>query len=146
MIEPRPDPVRLQPRTPAADVGALLYAVRRIASGGLHDAFAANAMLGAFGIGFRRPLVLLRAVMAELARVSTRTIPVAPCCCPRMTDAEGEMVAAIALAARDPGAAHSRFARLAGVNDCPAVLSSAAALAQAFADLGRPLAVPECEP
>ena len=42
-------------------------------------------MLGAFGRSYRRPLVLMRAMMLELARASSRKILVAPCCCARMT-------------------------------------------------------------
>jgi hypothetical protein len=72
----------------------LLFGFRRLATHGLQDAHAANAMIGGFGLGFRRPLILLRALMAELSRVSNRKIVVAPCCCLRMTTA-GRIIEAI---------------------------------------------------
>ena len=49
-----------------------LYTMRRMASAGVNDAHAANAMLGAFGRSYRRPLVLMRAMMLEVARCATR--------------------------------------------------------------------------
>ena len=45
-----------------------LFVMRRMATAGVNDAHAANAMLGAFGRSYRRPLVLMRAMMLELAR------------------------------------------------------------------------------
>jgi len=51
---------------------------------GLNDASAASAFIGLFGLSYRRPLVLVRALMAETARVSARTISLAPCCRGRM--------------------------------------------------------------
>jgi hypothetical protein len=117
----------------------LLFALRRIAAGGLNDAHAANAMLGMFGLSFRRPLVLLRALMAEMSRVSNRKVLVAPCCCPRMTGAEGVLLAAVMSARSDPHGAHEALGQLLGVENCLGALSSAQALGQAFEDLGRPL-------
>jgi hypothetical protein len=117
----------------------LLFALRRIAAGGLNDAHAANAMLGMFGLSFRRPLVLLRALMAEMSRVSNRKVLVAPCCCPRMTGAEGVLLAAVMSAVSDPHGAHEALGQLLGVENCLGALSSAQALGQAFEDLGRPL-------
>src|SRR3546814_8985449 len=58
-----------------------LYVMRRMATAGVNDAHAANAMLGAFGRSYRRPLVLMRAMMLEMARTSSRKILIAPCCC-----------------------------------------------------------------
>ena len=63
----------------------LLFAIRRMAAGGIADAHAAHALFTGFGIGYRRPLILLRALMAEVSRVSTTRLSVAPCCCVRMT-------------------------------------------------------------
>lgn len=143
MRRPQPDPFDLSDPVPAASAMArvaLIHAVRRIAVGGLHDAYAANTMFATFGLGFRRPLVLLRALMAELARVSQRSIAVGPCCCHRLTDAEFRLLGAIAIAAGDPAAAEAELAALAGVRHCPAALSAAVALSTACYDLGRPLA------
>ena len=117
----------------------LLFAMRRVAAHGLDDAHAAHALLCAFGMGFRRPLILLRALMAEASRIAHRRILVAPCCCPRMTDAEAVMLAAIRAARSDPHGVHRDLAALFGVHNCLGALSSAQALAQAFDDLGKPL-------
>ena len=117
----------------------LLFAARRMAAHGLNDAHAAHAMLGWFGLGFRRPLILLRALMAELSRTSTRRLVVAPCCCSRMTAAEKTLLEAIRRANGEPHGAHASLAALSGVSLCLGTLGSAQAVAQAFADLGRPL-------
>lgn len=119
----------------------LLFAMRRVAAHGLDDAHAAHALLCTFGMSFRRPLVLLRALMAETSRIAHRRILVAPCCCPRMTDAEATILAAIRIARSEPRQAHRDLAALLGVHNCLGTLSSAQALAQAFEDLGKPLAV-----
>ena len=117
----------------------LLYTLRRIAAGGLHDAHAAQAFIGGFGPGFRRPLLLIRALIAEMARISQRKFLVAPCCCGRMTEAEGILLALVAQGEQDPRGAHEQLAGLLGVRQCLGALSSAQALGQAFMDLGRPL-------
>lgn len=131
---PHPIPVE-------ANARLLLFTMRRVAAHGLDDAHAAHAMLCAFGISFRRPLILLRALMAEASRVSHRRILIAPCCCRRMTDAEATMLATVSLSRKNPIAAHRDMAALLGVHNCLGALSSAQALAQAFEDLGKPLAL-----
>jgi hypothetical protein len=117
----------------------LLFAVRRMAAGGIDDAHAAHAIFTGFGIGYRRPLVLLRALMAEVSRVSAVRLRVAPCCCPRMTGDEALLLDAVGAAPGDGPGAHRGFARLLRVRDCLGVLTSAQAVAGAFADLGMPL-------
>jgi hypothetical protein len=117
----------------------LLYVFRRVAAHGLNDAHGAHAMLTMFGRSYRRPLVLLRAFAAELSRVSARRLTVAPCCCPRLTAAEADIVDAVILATIDPRASHTLLSTLLGVRECVGALGSAQALGQAFADLGRPL-------
>ncbi len=117
----------------------LLFAVRRIASSGLNDAHATHAFFTAFGRSFRRPLVLLRALMAEMSRVSNAKIMVAPCCCSRMTDAEAVLMMAIADSMRRPRDAHRRLCAMLQVDDCLGALSSAQAVALAFEDTGKPL-------
>ncbi|NJC33585.1 hypothetical protein GGR88_001059 [Sphingomonas jejuensis] len=135
-------PTAMLPSTaPVDDAGRLLLlAVRRMAVGGLDDAHAAAAMLGFFGRSYRRPLVLLRALMAELARSATAPITVAPPCCPRMTAAEGLIVAAVAEAGTHPQGAIDSLALVLGTRSCVGAFGSAQALGQAFSDLGRPLA------
>ena len=127
------------PRNPVART--LIYAIRKIAAGGLNDAFAAHAMLSLFGSRSRRPLLLLRALMAELARISQRQLVVGPCCCPRVTLAEAELLLVISLACERPAFVHARLCQLLAVEHALGALSSAQAVGQACADLGHPLSV-----
>jgi hypothetical protein len=129
---PHPGPLENQARL-------LLFVMRRMATAGLNDAHAAHALIGGFGANFRRPLVLLRALMAGVSRASTRKIMIAPCCCPRMTGAEAALVAAIVAATTRPRVAHARLCALLGIDEALGALASAQAVAQAFADLGRPI-------
>ena len=117
----------------------LLFAIRRMAAGGLNDAIAAHALMTGFGVGFRRPLVLLRAFVAEAARVSTARLAIAPHCCMRMTVAEGALLAAVADATSDPNMTHDALCRLLHVRNCLGLVTSAQAVGAAFADLGLPL-------
>jgi hypothetical protein len=117
----------------------LLYVFRRVASHGLNDAHGAHAMLTVFGRSYRRPLILVRALAAEMARVSARRLMIAPCCCSRMTASEAALIDVLAIAEQDPSGAHAGLTQLLGVRECVGALGSAQALAQAFADLGRPI-------
>jgi hypothetical protein len=117
----------------------LLYAIRRMGAHGLNDAHAINALFGTFGRGYRRPLILLRAFMAESARASKLTIKIAACCCGRMTRDEILLIDTILLATSDPRAAHQSLATCLGTVNCIGALTSAQALNEAFGDLGRPL-------
>ena len=141
MSEFAPSTARLLPHDAPRDAGArvLLLGVRRLGVGGLSDAQGASLMIGAFGLSFRRPLVLMRALMAELARTSQRSIMIAPSCCCRMTVAESMLLRAVAGANDQPRRAHALLCDLCGIDTAIGVLSSAQALAQAFADLGRPV-------
>ena len=125
-----------------ANTRILLFGIRRMAACGLRDAHAANVFISAFGMAFRRPLLLLRALMAEVARASARQITVAPCCCGRVTGAEAEILAVVASARESARGAHVRLSWLLGVDECVGALTSAQAVAQAFADLGRPIRYP----
>jgi hypothetical protein len=128
-----------RPVPQCASTRLLIYSIRRMAEGGLNDAFASNALLSLFGTRVRRPLLLLRALMAEMARVSHNQIIVAPCCCRRMTDAEAELLTIIVASRDRPRFAHARLSALLGLEHAFGALSSAQAVAQAFEDLGRPL-------
>lgn len=123
----------------SADQRLMLFAIRRIAVGGLDDAHAAHAYITAFGRSFRRPLLLTRALMAEVSRVSGIRILVAPCCCPRATGHESLLIDVVSTATRDPRGAHDRLAAMLGVRHCLGAITSAQAVAQAFADLGHPI-------
>lgn len=128
-----------EPLPTCANRRVLLYVFRRIAAHGLNDAQAAHAMLTVFGRSYRRPLILLRAFAAELSRVSSRRLMIAPCCCPRLTRAESALIDLVAAANLDPRGTHDAMAGMLGVRECVGALGSAQAVQQAFADLGRPL-------
>lgn len=117
----------------------LLYGIRRMAAGGIDDAHAAHAFFTGFGLGFRRPLILTRALMAEVSRVSAIRLVVAPCCCPRMSAAEYGLLNAVAGATARPQETHDALARLLHVRDCLGLVTSAQAVATSFADQGMPL-------
>ena len=117
----------------------LLFAIRRMAAGGINDAHAAHAIFTGFGVGYRRPLVLLRALMTELSRVSSAQLKVAPCCCTRMTRDEAMLLDLIAEAPTQPLKVHRAMSDLLHLRACVGALSSAEAVANAFADLGMPL-------
>ena len=131
----------LLPHTAPDITGTRLFlqVVRRMGVGGLNDAHAANMLISVFGLSFRRPLILTRALMAELARASTCSIMIAPSCCCRMTLAESMLVRAVAQSHDDPHGAHRTLCRLCLIEQGIGVLSSAQAVALAFADLGRPI-------
>ena len=137
----QPSSVLLPHAAPASPYRRLLlFAIRRMAAGGIADAHAAHAIFTGFGLSYRRPLVLLRALMAELSRVSTARLTVAHCCCHRMTRDEAILLDSIAEASLQPSHAHERLRELLHVRGCLGALSSAEAVASAFADLGMPLA------
>jgi hypothetical protein len=116
-----------------------LFAMRRMAMAGVNDAHAANAMLSMFGKSYRRPLVLMRAMMLEMARASDRKILVAPCCCGRMTRDEAMLIQAVSEGLDDPQAAYGRISTLLASGAALGALTCAQAVGQAFADLGRPM-------
>lgn len=143
---PAPHPSPLAASLPSAMPGdanarLLLFAFRRMGAHGLNDAHAAQALLQAFGAGFRRPLLLLRAMMADLAHTATCPISIAPCYCRRMTGSEATMLTIVARAETRPETAHLLLGDLIGVRRPDGVLASVTALAQAFADAGRSVVV-----
>ena len=139
MSEAVQETVLLRPVPACGNARLLIYAMRRMAVGGLNDAFAANALLSLFGGRSRRPTMLLRAMMAEMARSSQRQIIIAPCCCRMMTHAEAELLLILTNAQERPRFTHARICTLLENEHALGVLSSAQAVAQAFSDLGRPL-------
>lgn len=122
-----------------ANARIALFAVRRMGAHGLHDARAAHALFTAFGQSFRRPLLLLRSLMADLATTASGTIAIAPCCCARMTPAEGALLTVLGRIETQPEVARLLMADLLGVRRVDGVLASAAVVAAAFADEGRPI-------
>lgn len=117
----------------------ILVAIRRMGAHGLADARAAHLFIAAFGEGFRRPLILMRALMADLAAAAADTIAIAPCCCARMTAAEQALVAILARVETAPEGARLLLADLLSTRRVDGVLASAAAVAACFADEGRPI-------
>ncbi|OYW88845.1 MAG: hypothetical protein B7Z20_01565, partial [Sphingobium sp. 32-64-5] len=104
MTAPFPSPLRPVPvadlrpaRLTRTDAPRLLFlkTVRLMAIGGANDARAASVMMGWFGRNYRRPLVLMRALMLELARVSQRRIQLAPPCSTRLTRDEATILRAL---------------------------------------------------
>jgi len=127
------------PAAPGARLA--LFAFRRLGAHGLDDAVTAQAMLTAFGQGFRRPLVLMRAMMADLAASAVVPIAIAPCCCVRTTHAEHAMLTIFARAETAPDSARLLLADLLGVRHADGVFACVTAVATAFADTGRPIEV-----
>lgn len=125
---------------PADDAARLaLFAFRRFGAHGLADARVTQAFLAAFGAQFRRPLTLMRAFVADCAASAATQIAIAPCCCPRVTAAERAVVASLAYAETRPDAARLLLADLLDIRRADGVVASAAAVAAAFADAGRPI-------
>jgi hypothetical protein len=116
-----------------------LFAIRRMGAHGLADAPAATALFKGFGIGFRRPLTLMRAFLHEMAASATLPVQIAPCCCARMTAAESALLTTLARAEAAPETARLLLGDLLGLRRPDAVLATASAVAAAFADCGRPI-------
>ncbi len=129
---PHPAPTERVART-------LLVAIRRLAIGGLGDAHATNILIGDFGMAYRRPLLFLRILLAEISRVAERQITIAPCCCTRMTEGEAMFLMIINSARDQPASARATLARMTGSLDCLPAISVAQALADALEDIGYPL-------
>jgi hypothetical protein len=129
------------PLPAAATQRLVLRCLRRMAAHGTRDAQAALLAFDHFGIHFRRPLVLLRAFVTELAQGSGRRITLAPCCAMRMTRDEGWIVGVLATAATYPDCASHRLRLLTGGDQVASPLSLAVAFNQTLAELGRPLAL-----
>ena len=138
---PAPAPIQLLPHAlPACPNTRLaLFAIRRMGAHGLADAHAAHAMLGGFGEGFRRPLILMRALMLDIATSATGTVAIAPCCCARVTAAEAALLTTLARAETAPETARLLLADLLGRRRVDGVLATTTLLAAAFADAGRPI-------
>ena len=117
----------------------LLYVIRRMGAHGLHDAAAANALLGVFGMPYRRPMIMLRAFMAETARGADKKILIAACCCARMTIDEARLIESIATSLEDPRGASLLLRQAMGCDQDVGALSAAQAVCMAFEDLGRTL-------
>ncbi|MCA1197520.1 hypothetical protein K9B35_06050 [Sphingomonas sp. R647] len=130
---------RVQPEDPAARL--LLFGIRQLGAHGLNDAATAHAFITAFGKEFRRPLLLLRTLMAEMSAASSGPIQIAPWCCARMTASEGALIEVVANVERDSERARLLLGDLLGIRRVDGMLATAHALANAFADSGMPVEV-----
>jgi hypothetical protein len=142
-MRPAPSPIAEtlpHPLPEAPEARLTLFAIRRMGAFGLGDAQTATVFVNAFGQAFRRPLVLMRTFMGEIAATASGPIAIAPCCCMRMTQAEHALLTILARAERHPESARLLLADLLGVRRVDAVLATAATVAGAFADIGHPLA------
>lgn len=115
-----------------------LATARFMAIGGVNDAQPTSLMLAQFGRNYRRPLILMRALMLELARISQRTIVMAPPCCTRMTADEALMLSALRRDEADMQRCHQDVCALLGREDALGPLTCFQAVSQCFADLGQP--------
>ena len=118
-----------------------LFAIRRMGANGIADAYVAHSFVSAFGASFRRPLVLMRAFLADMATVAQSPIAIAPCCCTRTTHAEAVLLTVLARAEIAPDSAALLLSDLIGVRQIDRVLAGAEAVTAAFADAGRPISV-----
>jgi hypothetical protein len=116
-----------------------LFVIRRMAAAGVNDAHASSALLGNFGISYRRPLILMRAMMLELARVSNRKILVGPCCYAGMTDDEARLTRIMAMGQQEPKTAYDELSVMLDSDAVLGALTCAQAVAQSYADLGCPI-------
>ena len=122
-----------------ANTRIALLAIRRMGAFGLRDAVTAQAFVAHFGQSFRRPLVLMRAFMAEIAATATQPMTIAPCCCPRTTESERALIETLVRARAAPCAAWMLLADQLGARDVAGALACAEAVSTAFADTGRPI-------
>lgn len=117
----------------------LLIAARRMAIHGLYDASATMLLVQAFGLHFRKPLVLLRTFLMETSAAAAGEIRIAPCCLPRMTGQEGAMLGAIAHATRHPALAATYLGQVIGQTAPGGLFTTVQALSMALEECGRPV-------
>lgn len=129
----------------AASAGAFpprllfLRAARLMAGGGVNDAHAASLMLGWFGQGYRRPLVLMRALLLEMSRVSNRQIQLAPPCCGRITRDEALILRALGREETEFRACHADANELLETDGALGAATCFQAVSACFEDMGAPL-------
>src|SRR3546814_14957420 len=75
---------------------------------------------------------------SDLASTAAQPIAIAPCCCARATASEAALLDVLARAEISPEKARLLLADQLGTRAVDGVLASAAAVAAAFADAGRP--------
>ncbi|MGD9809718.1 MAG: DUF6628 family protein [Sphingobium sp.] len=134
---PRPD--RAPPVTRFGPAGLFfLRIVRLMATGGIDDARATAALFAQFGRNHRRPLVLIRALVLEMSRVSNRRIVLAPPCCGRITADEAIMLSALGRGEEGFAKCHADSRALLDSDSALGAATCFQAVAACFADLGAP--------
>lgn len=116
-----------------------LKTARLMAIGGVNDARAAALLLGWFGRNHRRPLVLMRALMLELSRVSQRRIQLAPPCSTRMTRDEAVMLRALGREEWQIERSHADACELLATDNALGAATCFQAVSTCFSDLGSPV-------
>lgn len=116
----------------------VLRVMRSMAIGGVNDARAAAMLLNQFGRNYRRPLILLRALMMEMSRVSNRRIRLAPPCCGRITRDEGIILSALGRHESAFTHCHDDACLLLDRDDALGTATCFQAVSACFADLGAP--------
>lgn len=116
-----------------------LKAARLMAVGGTNDAHAASLMLGWFGQAYRRPLVLMRALLLELSRVSNRQILLAPPCCGRITRDEALILRALGREEGQVQSCHRDACELLATDEALGAATCFQAVSACFEDMGVPL-------
>ena len=122
----------IQPVPRDSRVHLALQIIRRMGAHGIKDAGAAQAMMGAFGTGWRKPWLLAQTMMLELSRAATQPITIAPCCCGRMTSDEAQLLRVIGCCVSDPARALHLLGDLAGARDVHGLTATVTAFAEAF--------------
>lgn len=145
--------LRRSPQTPVtnpADTGLrdiatepthlfFLRIFRLMAIGGVNDARAVSMLMGQYGRNHRRPLMLIRAMMLELSRVSNRQIKLAPPCCNRMTRDEALILMALARPEAEFAACHADACMLLDRENALGAATCFRAVANCLSDMGTPL-------
>ncbi len=133
----QPSPPDLMPHhLPSdADTRAILVAMRRMAIHGLRDATAANILLANYGMAAQRLTILMRSLLVELAQSASGRITIAPCCAPRMTDDERNILGALA----EPEMAADHLLGVLRNSDCLQPLTTAQTLSCVLIDIGKPV-------
>lgn len=129
----------LLPMPDACTDRAVLVMLRRMGAHGLRDAHATMLAMKHFGLAFRQPLTLLRCFVVEVAQGSRRSIHIASCCAPRMTQDEAMLLETLALARTRPERATRNLDRLTGQGSTGRAFTVAAAFAAALGNTGLQL-------
>lgn len=134
---PRPDTTAATLRMDGERLFLLL--LRRMVMFGINDATCASVLITAGGTAWRKPLMMMRALVMEVARHSHRKISINPPCAIRTSRDEQAMLRILTVGKADPARSHRDTAVLLGRVDSLSPLGCFYAVADAFSDIGLPL-------